>query len=140
MKIYFGFVPEYSAWKLWIAFSVANLLILIGAGAIFLAVYFLKAPPFDLDAQAVGIYQSVQGLSRGMANVVLMGIFSAIQMPEAVIALIAMLFNSGGNLLTGLSREVYQVYTGKMITQCPARSNSICLYKIYRIIDNIQTT
>ena len=113
IKIYFGFVPEYSAWKLWIAFFVANLLILIGAGGIYLAVYFLKAPPFDLDAEAVGIYQSIQCLSRGMANIILMGIFSAIQMPEAVIALIAMLFNSGGNLLTGLSRKVYQAYAGK---------------------------
>lgn len=126
IKIYFGFVPEYSAWRLWIAFFVNNLLILIGAGAIFLAVYFLKAPPFDLDAQAVGIYQSVQCLSRGMANVVLMGIFSAIQMPEAVIALIAMLFNSGCNLLTGLSRKVYQVYAGKALPTVQLRVTGVC--------------
>ena len=112
INIYFGFVSKYSAWKLWIAFLVANLLILIGAGSMYISVYFLKAPPFDLNAQTIGMYQSVQCLSRGMANIVLMGIFSAIQMPEAIIALIAMLFNCGGNLLTGFSRKVYQVYAG----------------------------
>lgn len=116
IKIYFGLVPQYSAWKLWIAYLVSNLLMFIGSGGIYIGVYFLKAPPFDLDAQMVGIYQSVQSLSRGMANIVVMGGFTAIRMPEAVIALIAMLFNSGGNLLTGFSRKSYQVFTGRQVS------------------------
>lgn len=115
IKIYLGLIPQYSAWKLWIAYIVSNLLMFIGSGTNYISVYFLKAPPLDLDAETIGIYQSVQSLSRGMANIVVMGLFTAIRMPEAVIALIAMLFNSGGNLLTGFSKKVYQVFTGKCI-------------------------
>ena len=113
IKIYLGCIPQYSAWKLWIAFVVANLLVFIGAGSWYISVYFLKAPPFDMNAQMIGIYQSALSMSRGMANVVLMGVFSAMRMPEAVIALIAMLFSCGGNLLTGFSRKLYQIYTGR---------------------------
>lgn len=109
-----GRVPQYShtLWKLWTVNFVASLLVLNAAGAELISVYFLKAPPFDVNAQMVGIYQSAQSASRAFSNTVLMAIFSAMKMPEAAIALIAVAVHSVCNLLIGFSKKVYQVYTG----------------------------
>ena len=112
LKIFSGLVPQYSLWKLWAANFVACLLVFNAAGSGFIAVYFLKAPPFDVNTQMVGIYQGAQSVSRMVSNTVLMAMFSAVKIPEAAIALIAIAVHSGCNLLTGFSRKIYQVYTG----------------------------
>jgi PCFT/HCP family folate transporter-like MFS transporter 1/3 len=113
IKIFLGLVPRYSAWRLWAASLINNLMALNVAGAVLLAVYFLKCPPFDLSAQMIGLYQAIQSVSRAMTNAILMTVFSAIEVPEAALALIAMLFHSGCDLLTGFSNKVYQVYIGQ---------------------------
>jgi hypothetical protein len=46
-----------------------------------------------------------------------MAVFSAMKMPEAAIALIAVAVHSACNLLIGFSRKVYQVYTGMKNTK-----------------------
>lgn len=113
IRIFLGLVPRYSAWRLWAASLLNNLMALNVAGAVLLAVYFLKCPPFDLSAQMIGLYQTIQAVSRAMTNAVLMTIFSAIEVPEAALALIALLFHSGCDLLTGFSTKIYQVYIGQ---------------------------
>ena len=113
IKIFLGLVPRYSAWRLWAASLINNLMALNVSGAVLLAVYFLKCPPFDLNAQMIGLYQGIQAVSRAMTNALLMTVFSAIEVPEAALALIAMLFHSGCDLLTGLSTKIYQVYIGQ---------------------------
>ena len=115
IRIFCGCVPKYSAWRLWTASLINNLMALNVAGAVLLAVYFLKCPPFDLNAQMIGIYQGIQAASRALSNALLMSIFSAIKVPEAVIALVALLFHSGCDLLTGLSTKTYQVYIGQLV-------------------------
>ena len=114
IKIYLGCIPKYSAWRLWFASLINNLMALNVAGAVLLAVYFLKCPPFDLNTQMIGMYQGIQAASRAVSNAVLMSILSAISMSEAAIALFALLFHSGCNLLTGLSTKTYQVYIGEL--------------------------
>ena len=116
-RIFFGCVPKYSAWRLWFAGLINNLMALNVAGAVLLAVYFLKCPPFDLNAQMIGIYQGIQAGSRAVSNAVLMSVFSAMSVPEAAIALIALLFHSVCDLLTGLSTKNYQVYIGESVCQ-----------------------
>ena len=113
IRIFLGCVPRYSVWRLWAASLINNLMALNVAGAVLLAVYFLKCPTFDLSAQMIGMYQGIQSVSRALTNVVLMSIFSAIEVPEAALALIALLFHSGCDLLTGFSAKVYQVYIGQ---------------------------
>ena len=115
LGIFTGFVPQYSLWKLWAANLVACLMVFNVLGSYLITVYFLKAPPFDVGAQMVGVYQGVYYMSRTLSNTVLMAIFSALKMPEAAIALVAVAFNSGCNLLLGFSKKVYQVYTGIII-------------------------
>lgn len=114
IRIFLGCVPKYSVWRLWAASVINNVMALNVAGAVLLAVYFLKCPPFDLNAQMIGLYQSIQAASRALSNAVLMSIFSAMNVPEAAIALIALLFHSGCDLLTGLSTKNYQVYIGQL--------------------------
>ena len=110
-----GVDPHYVTWKLWVVTIVAGIMVFDVAGSTFISVYFLKAPPFDLDALMIGVYQSVQHVSKALANTLLMAIFSAIKMPEAVIAIIAVLFSSGCNLLTGFSSRLWQLLAGKCI-------------------------
>ena len=112
-RIFLGLVPGYSAWRLWAASLVNNLMALNVAGAVLLAVYFLKCPTFDLNAQMIGLYQGIQAISRALSNALLMSIFSALNVPEAGIALLAILLHSGCDLLTGLSTQAYQVYIGE---------------------------
>ena len=116
VRIFFGFVPRYSAWRLWAASLINNLMALNVAGSVLLAVYFLKCPPFDLNAQMIGLYQGIQAISRALSNAVLMTVFSAMKVPEAAIALIALLFHSGCDLLTGFSTKNYQVYIGQSVS------------------------
>lgn len=113
IKIFIGLVPQYITWKLWAATLVAGLMVFNVAGTSFISVYFLKAPPFDLDTLMIGIYQSIQSVSKALSNTLLMGIFSALRMPEAAIAIIAVTFSSGCNLLTGFSKQVWQLFTGE---------------------------
>ena len=117
IRIFLGLVPKYSAWRLWAAGMINNLMALNVAGAVLLAVYFLKCPPFDLNAQMIGMYQGIQAASRALSNAVLMSVFSAMNVPEAAIALIAILFHSGCDLLTGFSTKIYQVYIGQSLQQ-----------------------
>lgn len=112
-EIFLCLVPQYSTWKLWAASLVAGLMVFNVAGTSFIAVYFLKAPPFDLDALMIGIYQSIQSMSKVLSNTLLMCVLSAMRMPEAGIAILAVLFSSGCNLLTGYSTHLWQLLTGE---------------------------
>ena len=113
VSIYTTSFPCSVTWKLWAATFVASLMVFNVAGTTFITVYFLKAPPFDLDTQTIGIFQSIQHISKALSNTLLMAIFSAVRMPEAVIATIAILFSSGCNLLIGFSKQVWQLYAGE---------------------------
>ena len=113
IKIFTCFVPQYSVWKLWAATFVASLMVFNVAGNVYITVYFLKAPPFDLDALMIGVYQSTSAISKAFANTFLMGIFSALRMPEPAIAIIAILVSSGCNVLIGFSKRLWQLLTGE---------------------------
>ena len=113
IKIYLGSIPEYSAWKLWAATLVAGIMLFNVAGTSYASVYFLKSPPFDTDTLTIGIYESVRSISRGLSNTLLMGLFSALRMPEAAIAIIAVLFSGGCNLLTGFSKKLWQLFASE---------------------------
>ena len=115
VSIYTCSFPCSVTWKLWAATFVASLMVFNVAGTTFITVYFLKAPPFDLDTLTIGIFQSIQHASKALSNTILMAIFSAVRMPEAAIATIAILFSSGCNLLIGFSRQVWQLYAGEYI-------------------------
>ena len=114
LGIFAGHAPQYShiLWKFWTINFVASLLVFNAAGSELITVYFLKSPPFDVDARMVGVYQSAVSASRAFSNTVLMAIFSAVKIPEAAIALIAVAVHSGCNMLIGFSKKIYQVYTG----------------------------
>lgn len=113
VSIYTRSFPFSITWKLWAATFVAALMVFNVAGTTFITVYFLKAPPFDLDAQTIGIFQSVQHVSKALSNTLLMALFSAVRLPEAAIATIAVLFSSGCNMLIGFSNHLWQLYAGE---------------------------
>ena len=115
ISIYTCSFPLSVTWKLWAATFVASLMVFNVAGTTFITVYFLKAPPFDLDTLTIGIFQSIQHISKALANTLLMAIFSAVKMPEAAIATIAILFSSGCNMLIGFSKKLWQLYAGEYI-------------------------
>ena len=113
IEIFTGAVPEYFTWKLWAATFVASLLVFNIAGTTFITVYFLKAPPFDLDALMIGVYQSTSAISKTINNTLVMAVFSALRMPEAAIAIIAILVSGGCNVLIGYSKKFWQLLTGE---------------------------
>ena len=113
IKIFFGRIPQYQAWRI----NVANIFYIISifalGGAKMLTVYFLKALPFDFDTLLIGIYELAQALSRTVSNSVLLVILVALKVPDAVIGMIGLAVTCVCYLLTGLAKRHYQIFTSK---------------------------
>lgn len=113
IRIFTGFVPSYSVWRLWFSMTVPCFLLTAYTGWEYVNVYFLKAPPFDLGPVMIGIYQAVCFASRILACSLLLAVLVAIGTPDTVIALIGVASNAVTNLLTGFSRRLYQILASK---------------------------
>ena len=119
VKIFVGRTSgQYPTWKLWVANIFVNMAIFNVVGSLLITVYFLKAFPFDFNALMIGIYQSVESISRALSNTVVLAVLVALKVPDALIALIGLGFSCSCNLLTGLSKKTYQIFTGIRKNTC----------------------
>ncbi len=114
LKMFLGRVPQYSAWKLWVAAMMLNLPLFNTEGNILISVYFLKAPPFDLNASIIGILQSMQSVARALSVTFVLFSFSiALRLPDSVSAFVGISFQLAANVLTGFASRTFQLYFSK---------------------------
>ncbi len=114
LKMFLGRVPQYSAWKLWVAVMMINLPLFNTEGNILISVYFLKAPPFDLNASIIGILQSLQSIARAISVTFVLFSFSvALRLPDSVSAFVGISFQMAANILTGFASRTFQLYFSK---------------------------
>ncbi len=114
LKMFLGRVPQYSAWKLWAAVVMLNLPLFNTEGNILISVYFLKAPPFDVDATVIGILQSMQSVARAVSVTLVLFSFSvALRLPDSVSAFVGISFQMAANILTGFANKTFQLYFSK---------------------------
>ena len=76
LKMFFGKVPQYSAWKLWAAVVMLNLPLFNTQGNLLINVFFLKAPPFDANSTIIGIFQALSSISRALSVTLVLFSFS----------------------------------------------------------------
>ena len=82
LKMFLGRVPQYSAWKLWAVIVIIVLPMVNSTGSILISVYFLKAPPFDVDSKVIGIFQALESVSQAVSvTFIIFSLSVALRMP-----------------------------------------------------------
>ena len=116
LKMFFGKMPQYSAWKLWTALLMVNLPLFNAEGSLLVTLYFLKAPPFDLSPLLIGAFQGLQSFSRAVSVTLLLAIFSVgLKMTDGLSALVSLSFQLAANTLMGFAQTTTQVFVSKSI-------------------------
>ena len=82
-------------------------------GASILAVYFLKAPPFQFSALQIGYYMAARGGVQAICNC-LFFLLVLCNVKDSWIVLAAMIVSGSCNLLTGFSARVWELYTSEL--------------------------
>ena len=114
LRMFLGRVPQYSAWKLWAAVVMLNLPLFNTEGNLLISVFFLKAPPFDVDATIIGIFQALTSVARAVSVTLVLFSFSvALRMPDGASALVGISFQLAANTLMGFAKTDIQVYFSK---------------------------
>ena len=139
LKMFLGRVPQYSAWKLWAAVMMLNLPLFNTVGNLLISVFFLKAPPFDVDAATIGIFQALSSVSRAVSVTIVLFSFSvALRMPDGATAFVGISFQLAANTLMGFAKTEIQVYFSKVT--CNSELNRYMLillqllwYKVWRL-------
>ena len=118
LKMFVGRVPQYSAWKLWAAVVMLNLPLFNTEGNLLISVFFLKAPPFDVDATIIGAFQAIASVSRALSVTLVLFSFSvALRMPDGASAFVGVSFQLAANTFMGFARTDIQVYFSKFVTE-----------------------
>ena len=115
LKMFLGRVPQYSAWKLWASVVMLNLPLFVAEGNFLISVFFLKAPPFDVNATIIGIYQALSSVSRAVnVTLVLFSFSVALRMPDGASAFVGVSFQLAACMLMGFAKTEIQVYLSKL--------------------------
>ena len=114
IKMFLGRVSKYSAWKLWTVIIILNLPIFNSEGNLLISMFFLKAPPFDVDARVIGIFQALESVSQAISVTLVLFSFSvALRLPDSVSAFVGLSFQAAADFLMGFARTTIQVYFSK---------------------------
>lgn len=109
-KLYCGKLSLSSTWKL---YAVTITVMAAGSsmlGSQYIEVYFLKAPPFDFNSLHIGFYQALRSISRGLANILIVGVFVFLKVGDVWIMTVALIFHIVCNSLIGFSSKAWQLY------------------------------
>ena len=114
LKMFLGRVPQYSAWTLWAVIIILNLPIFNSEGNLLISVYFLKTPPFDVDAKVIGIFQALESVSQAVSVMLVLFSFSvAMRLPDSISAFVGLSFQAAADILMGFAHTSIQVYFSK---------------------------
>ena len=124
-KIYFSQMADYATWKLWACLISIFVLVMTSAGSQRISVFFLKAGrPFDWEPSTIGYYQMTAQLSHMLGLLVVLPILVALNVPDALIALIGLAFNAGMNTFTGLAKLTYEMFISECVCGCDCVYNT----------------
>ena len=101
---------SYSVWAINILTLNLAVMGLNLGGSVIIAVYFLKAPPFEFTSLEIGYYQAVRAIAKGISNTVLFFLV-IVNVRDSWIVLYGTLISAIGNVFHGLVNKAWQVYT-----------------------------
>ena len=114
IKILFGQYKDLAVWKLWCGLFIVFILVFNMAGAVQLNIYYFKARlSLDWDPETTGLYLALQQLSNMTALLVVLPIFIACKLPDALIAIFGLVVHCVIDVLVGLASVTYQFFIGK---------------------------
>ena len=114
VKILFGQYKGLAVWKLWCGLIIVLILVFNMAGAVQLNIYYIKAKTsLDWDPETTGLYLAVHQLSNMTALLVILPIFIACKLPDALIAIFGLVVHCVIDVLVGLASVTYQLFIGK---------------------------
>ena len=112
-KIFFCGVQKYSVWRLWAALVAMSIVVINMIGNQLITVYFLNTDPLHWGPKLIGYYGTVTQISHGVALIVILPLFVAVGLPDALIALIGLAFSMGMNMFTGFVKVTWEMFVGK---------------------------
>ena len=104
---------EYSTWKLWFGVVVISIMVSNFIGSQEITAFFLIGEPLKWHVDLIGYYDVVTQVTHGLVLIVIAPILVALSLPDAVIALIGLVFSSGMNIFMGFVKETWEMFVGK---------------------------
>ena len=116
VKILFCHYKGLAVWKLWCGLFIILILVFNVMGAIQLNIYYIKAKSsLDWGPETTGLYLALQQLSNMIALLVILPIFIACKLPDALIAIFGLVVHCIINVLVGLASITYQLFISKLL-------------------------
>ena len=112
LKIFFC-PSEYSTWKLWLGVVVVSIMVSNFIGSQEITAFFLIGEPLKWQVDLIGYYDVVSQVTHGAVLIVIAPVLVALSLPDALIALIGLVFSSGMNIFTGFVKETWEMFVGK---------------------------
>ena len=102
---------------LWFALIAMSIIVMNMIGSQEITIFFLSAPhPLEWEPKTIGLYQATTQASHMIGLLVVLPILVALNLPDALIGLIGLVFNCGMNIFTGFVRQSWQMFVSKFYT------------------------
>lgn len=133
LRIYFCGL-KYSTWRLWAALLAMSTVVANMAGSQALSTLFFQASPLSWNPGEVGTYQAVNMAAHGVVLVLLLSLLVGIKFPDALIAIVGLIFSAGTNIFMGFVSQSWEMFVGmfqnaRTLLMCSQPvSSSQCLF------------
>ena len=111
VKIFF--VSGYPRLKMWFALITMAIAIINCTGTLIVITLFLLHKPLEWKPYLIGLYMAASELMHGLALLIFLPIMVATGMPDAMIALVAILLGCAMNICMGFVARTWQMFVGK---------------------------
>lgn len=116
VKILFGQYKGLAIWKLWCGLFLVFILVFNMTGAAQLNIYYFKARlSLDWNPETTGFYLALQQLSSMISLLVILPIFIACKLPDALITIFGLVAHCIINVVVGLASVTYQLFIGRLV-------------------------
>ena len=108
------FQPKLVTLKLWICLGVLLIVIINITGAVIINTYFYIQKPLGWNPEQIGLYGGYNGLTHGLALLLLMPIATAVGVPDIVLAIIGVICSCLSYLFIAGVRRTWQMFVSKL--------------------------
>ena len=108
------FQPKLVTLKLWICLGVLLIVIINITGAVIINTYFYIQKPLGWNPEQIGLYGGYNGLTHGLALLLLMPIATAVGVPDIVLAIIGVICSCLSYLFIAGVKQTWQMFVSKL--------------------------
>lgn len=116
VRIFFCYVKEYPVWKLWVALVAVGIMMAIVIAEALVNTFYLV--DLNWSPKKMGNFQAVSTGSHMISLLFVLPVLVALKIPDPMISLFGLIASISMNLLIGLSRSTYLLFTGELMQPC----------------------